>query len=328
MPYEHFSFFDRREIEFGLERGHSCRAIARTLGRSPSSVSREIRRNSSANGRYRPLHAQEQYRTRQTIASRTHRLEHRRLRDYVKTKLEEEWSPETIAEMLKLDYPDDPRMAISHESIYQYVYADKRQGGELYLHLRQGRKQRRKRGAYKGKRGRIKNRVSIEERPAIVDSQERIGDWEGDTVIGRGKKRPMATFVERSILYLTADFMEDKRAASLNEAALRAFAHIPQKARATLTLDNGTEFAGHESLAPALGVDIYFAHPYSSNERAINENTNGLIRQYLPKGTDFTEVSDEQLKRIVEKLNNRPRAKLAFRSPKEVLEKFTGALQL
>ncbi len=328
MPYEHFSFFDRSEIQFGLEHGRSRRAIARILERSPSAIGREIRRNLNKKGEYIALNAQELYQARQKATTRTHKLEHRPLRDYVKEKLEEDWSPETIAETLVLNYPEDARMRVSHETIYQYVYADKRQGGELYSHLRQGRKQRRKRGGSKGNRGSIKNRVSIQERPRIVDSQERIGDWEGDTVIGRGHKRPMATFVDRKSLYTTAEFMEDKRAASLNEAALRAFGHIPRTARATLTLDNGKEFAWHERLAPALGLDIYFAHPYSSNERAINENTNGLIRQYFPKGTDFTTITNEQLKQAIEKLNNRPRAKLAYRTPKEVLEKLTGALQL
>lgn len=328
MPYKHFSFFDRNEIQFGLQNGQSCRKIARTLGRSPSSVSREIRRNGLDKESYRALNAQKKCRARQKNASRKHKLEHLPLRDYVKAKVEEKWSPEQIEATLELEHPDDARMRISHETIYQYVYADKRQGGELHSHLRQGHKQRRKRSGSKGKRGGIKNRVSIDERPGIVDAQERIGDWEGDTVIGRSYKRPMATFVDRKSLYLTAAFIQDKSAASLNAGALQAFAHIPGAARHTLTLDNGTEFAGHESLAPALGMDVFFCHPYSSNERAINENTNGLLRQYFPKGTDFTTVPEEELKEAVEKLNNRPRAKLAFRTPKEVLENFTGALQV
>ena len=328
MPYQHFTYYDRCDVQFGLRRGLSAGAIAEEMGRSPSSITRELQRNRSNNGQYDALEAQVQYRARQKNACRTHKLEHRPLRDYVKEKLEEDWSPECIAEMLVLDYPEDTRMRVSHETIYQYVYADKRQGGELYTHLRQGRRQRRKRGGSKGNRGQIKNRVSIDERPDIVDTQERIGDWEGDTVIGRNHKRPLATFVDRKSLYTAADFMEDKRASSLNAAALSALAHVPATALKTLTLDNGKEFAKHETLAKALGIDIYFAHPYSSNERAINENTNGLIRQYLPKGTDFTQVPRKQLKKIIEKLNNRPRAKLAFRTPKEVLESFTGALQV
>lgn len=328
MPYEHFTYYDRLEVQHGLRQGLSRRAIAEKLGRAPSSISREVQRNRNKNGQYDAMKAQVQCLARQKGACRTHRLEHLPLRDYVKEKLEEDWSPGCISEMLKLEHPEDTRMRVSHETIYQYVYADKRQEGELYTHLRQGRKQRRKRGGGKSNRGSIKNRVSIEERPGIVDAQERIGDWEGDTVIGRNHKRPMATFVERKSLYTTANFMENKRAVSLNDAALSAFAHLPAKALKTITVDNGKEFAKHEQLAQALGVDIYFAHPYSSNERAINENTNGLIRQYVPKGTDFTKVPDQELKKIIEKLNNRPRAKLAFRTPKEVLETFTGALQV
>ena len=324
MPYEHFTYYDRLEVQHGL----SCRAIAQEMGRAPSSITREVHRNRSKNGQYDAMNAQVQCRARQKCACRRHKLEHLPLRDYVKEKLEEDWSPGCIAEMLALEHPQDTRMRVSHETIYQYVYADKRQGGELYTHLRQGRKQRRKRGGGKSNRGIIKNRVSIDERPGIVDTQQRIGDWEGDTVIGRNHKRPLATFVERKCLYTTADFMEDKRASSLNDAALRAFANVPATALQTLTVDNGKEFAKHEQLAQALDADLYFAHPYSSNERAINENTNGLIRQYLPKGTDFTKVPDKLLKKIIEKLNNRPRAKLAFRTPKEVLESFTGALQV
>lgn len=328
MPYEHFTYYDRLDVQHGLRRGLSCRAIAKKMSRAPSSITREIRRNRSKNGQYDAMKAQMQCRARQKRACRVHKLEHLPLRDYVQEKLQEDWSPGCIVEMLALEHPEDTRMRVSHETIYQYVYVDKRQGGELYTHLRQGRKQRRKRGGGKSNRGSIKNRVSIDERPGIVDTQQRIGDWEGDTIIGRNHKRPLATFVERKSLYTTADFMEDKRAFSLNDAALRAFAHVPATALETLTVDNGKEFAKHEQLAKALGADLYFAHPYSSNERAINENTNGLIRQYLPKGTDFTKVPDKKLKEIIEKLNNRPREKLAFRTPKEVLESFTGALQV
>ena len=328
MPYQHFTYYDRLEVQHGLRCGLSCHAIAKNMNRAPSSITREVQCNRSKNGHYNPMNAQVQCHSRQRSACRRHKLEYLPLRDYVKGKLQEEWSPGCISEMLQLDHAEDTHMRVSHETIYQYVYADKRLGGELYTHLRQGRKQRRKRGGGKSNRGITKNRVSIEERPGIVDTQQRVGDWEGDTIIGRNHKRPIATFVERKSLYTTAAFMPDKRASSMNAAALRAFKHLPTEARETLTVDNGKEFARHEQLAQTLETQIYFDHAYSPNERAINENTNGLIRQYLPKGTDFTKVPESQLKKIIEKLNNRPREKLAFRTPKEVLESFTGALQV
>ncbi len=328
MPYSHFNYFDRCDIQRGLEQGLSKNTIAKTLGRHRTSVTREIQRNGNKNGQYNALDAQYKYIIRQRMASPVPKLAYAPLRDFVEIKLKTEWSPEQISNMLELEFPDDPRMRISHESIYQHVYDNKLKGGDLHTHLRQGHKKRRPRGGGKNKRGGIKNRTSIESRPAIVDAQERLGDYEGDSVQGRNHKRPIATFVDRRTLFLTAAFMDDKRASSMNDAACRAFEQIPEGRLKTLTVDNGTEFAGHEKLAKSLGIDIYFAHPHSPNERAINENTNGLIRQYLPKGTDFTQVPDEYLQEIVEKLNNRPRAKLGFRTPKEMFESGSVALQI
>lgn len=331
MPYRHFTYFDRCEIQSGLRHGLSCRAIAKELGRSSSSISREVRRNRRPNGAYRALEAQYQYQARQKSTVAPRKLDYEPLRSYVRDKLEEDWEPLCIATMLPLEYPDDARMRVSHETIYQYVYADKREGGELHTHLRRRHKQRWKRGGGKRGRGGIKNRTSIDARPAIVDAQERTGDWEGDTMIGRKHKRPLATFAERRILYTTAAFMEDKRADSLNQAAIDAFAHLPNDLMHTLTVDNGTEFAAHETLAEALDMDIYFAHPNTPNERAINENINGLLRQYLPKKTDFTTVTDDELNHILEKLNNRPRPKLGYRTPKQMLQRLTepnDALQI
>ena len=330
MPYTHFTYFDRCEIQSGLRGGLSCRAIAEQLRRSPSSVTRELRRNRPENVTYRALEAQYKYLARQQTTGAPRKLDYMPLREYVEGKIKEDWEPMCIATMLTLDFPEDESMRVSHETIYQYVYLDKRKGGDLHTHLRRHHKQRWRRGDRKNRRGGIKGKISIEQRPSIVDTQQRTGDWEGDTVIGLGHKRPLATFAERRTLYTTAAFMDDKSARSLNQAATEAFAHLPQDLMHTLTVDNGTEFAGHKDLAQRLDMDIYFAHPNTPNERAINENTNGLIRQYLPKKTDFTKVTDQDLKHLLQKLNNRPRPKIGYRTPNQILKLFTdpiGALQ-
>ena len=322
MPYQQFTFFDRREIQSGLERGWSQREIARSLGRSPSSISREIRRNRNASGRYEAFDAQLDCRTRRKAGRPAPKLSVGPLRTYVLEKLKQDWEPACIAAMLPLEHPGNSSMRVSHETIYQFVYADKRAVGRLYKHLRHGHKQRRKRSGGKKNRGTIPNRVSIDVRPAIVDTQERAGDWEGDTMIGRSHKGAIATFTERRFLYTKAVLMDNRSADILNQAAVRAFIDIPRHLRHTLTVDNGKEFAKHEKLSQKLGLDIYFAHPYCSNERAINENANGLIRQYFPKGTDFTKVTQDDLNHAIEKLNNRPRPKLGYRTPKQIFETY------
>lgn len=318
MPYVHLTYFDRCEIQWGLKHGLAIANIAKTLGRDRSVIYRELARNRRADGKYDALAAQYFYLARKT-GPRSKKMDEPRLREHVTKKLRRRWAPLLISDTLKLEYPEDTSMRVSAETIYQFVYEDKQAGGNLYTYLPQGRRQRRKRGSSKGRCGTIKNRVPIEERPSIVARQERVGDWEGDTVIGHNRKRPMATFVDRKMLYATAAFMKDKSAASLNEAALRAFQDIPEELRHTLTVDNGTEFAAHEQLAEQLGLDVYFARPYKSNDRAINENTNGLLRRYFPKGTDFTEISEEDLKYALEELNNKPRPKLGYRTPNEML---------
>lgn len=199
----------------------------------------------------------------------------------------------------------------------QLIYADKAHGGDLYTHLRIASKPYRKRYGSYDRRGKIKNRVSIDDRPAVVDRGNRIGDWEGDTVIGKGRKSALLTLVERKTLYTVIVRLTGKRADLLAEAAVQGMQHLKDRVK-TITLDNGLEFAGHETIAEGLETDIYFAHPYASWERGINENTNGLIRQYFPKGTDFNEVSDAQIAHVMSRLNNRPRVTRGHRSPNEL----------
>jgi IS30 family transposase len=318
MSYHHLTYFERSFVQSGLRVGLSQRKIAKMLGVNVSSVSREIKRNKKDSGAYDALHAQYQSRARRQAASQPPKLSHPPLRTYVEEKIAEDWSPEQVAGALKLKHPQDPKMQVSHETVYQHVYADKQRGGTLYTHLRQGRKKRHKRGG-KGRRAIIKNRKFISERPAVVQRQKRVGDWEGDTVIGKNRKSPIAVAVERKCLYLRAVLMPDKSAASLNRAMRKAYQQVPRKLRHTLTLDNGTEIAAHEKLARELGMQIYFGQPYTSNDRAICENLIGLLRQYLPKGTDFRTITQEELNQYVQKLNNRPRKKLGYRTPAQMM---------
>lgn len=203
------------------------------------------------------------------------------------------------------------------------------QGGDLYKHLRVASKPYRKRYGSYDRRGKIKNRVSIDERPAVVDRYSRIGDWEGDTIIGKGRKSALLTMVERKTLYTVIVRLTGKRADLLAETAIINMLHLKDKVK-TITLDNGLEFSGHETIARALEADIYFAHPYASWERGINENTNGLIRQYFPKGTDFNEIYDSKITFVMDRLNNRPRATRGDRSPNELFmgaaSRFTGCV--
>jgi len=209
---------------------------------------------------------------------------------------------------------------LHHETIYRMLLQDKRNGGTLYKHLRHLHKSHRKRyGSYE-RRGRIKNAVSIEQRPAIVDSRSRIGDWEGDTVIGKNHKSAIYTLVDRKSLYTVIVKLNGKNATELVDKTLKVLEPMSSKIH-TITYDNGLEFAEHERMAKALDVDIYFAHPYSSWERGINENTNGLIRQYFPKGTDFNKVTNSQIEFVMERLNTRPRK---TRGGKQPVELFLG----
>jgi IS30 family transposase len=207
-------------------------------------------------------------------------------------------------------------VSISHEWIYQYVYADQRSGGDLYRYLRCQKLRRKRYGAY-DRRGCIPNQVSIDERPAIVDSKRRFGDWEGDTVIGKGHRGALVTLVERKSLYTVIRSVLHKTAAAVRHAVVDGLTPYIDWVH-TITYDNGREFADHESMAGDLDARIYFAHPYASWERGLNENTNGLIRQYFPKDRDLTTVTQHEIKQAMDKLNHRPRKSLGYRTPYEV----------
>jgi IS30 family transposase len=283
--------------------------IAQIVGVHKSTISREFKRNNSQRGyRCKYAHNQALNRRKEKATCRILQSEWKLVEKLIK----EDWSPEQISGRLKHKHG----INISHEWIYQYILADKQSGGSLYAHLR-CQKKRKKRYGSKDRRGSIKNRVSIDERPAIVDKRSRIGDWEGDTIIGKNHKQAIVTLAERKSRRVLIQKVDTKRAAEVS-LAIKSLLSDYEEYLLTLTLDNGKEFAYHEELGKHLGADIYFAHPYSSYERGLNENSNGLIRQYFPKGSDFTNITENQIKTVENKLNNRPRKCLGFLTPNEV----------
>jgi IS30 family transposase len=241
-------------------------------------------------------------------------------RFYIESKLRQQHSPEQIAKRMKRDeHWDGP--TVSHERIYQHVWQDKAQYGSLYTHLRiAGTKQRRKRRNSRDSRGAIKNRVGIENRPEIVERKIRIGDWEGDTVIGKNHQGALVTLVDRKSKLTLIGKVDRYTAEAVEETIVRLMEALPRR-NYTLTVDNGKEFANHQQIADSLMIEFYFANPYHSWERGANENLNGLIRQYFPKKTDFSKITEQQIKQVETKLNNRPRKRHQYKTPIFVMEK-------
>jgi IS30 family transposase len=330
MPYTHLTEQERYVISHLTCAGFSLREIGRRINRNHATVSRELKRNDD------PVYKDTTYWydwTHPEAVKRRRKARHRRRRsnhclfDYVKRKLRDDWSPEIIAEKLKIDYPNDATMRLSHETIYHWIYLDARGGGSLYQHLRRKRKKRRRQKRYGSGRRFIPGRVSICQRPTIVETRQRFGDWEGDTIEGKKRTGYMVTHVERKSRYLIAAKLTNKTAQSLTLQSIKAFCRIPKKMRQTLTVDNGKEFAYFKELEKKTGLSVYFAEPYSAWQRGTIENTNGLLRQYFPKGTDFRTVTEKDLAFAVKKLNHRPRKCLSYRTPHEVFWKTShGAL--
>ena len=327
MSYHHLTPSERKTISSMIDADYTQTQIAKALGRNQSTICRELKRNGEQNEDYNPHLSNIMYWMRRKRVYRRHKRENKRLMKYVRFRLNQKWSPEQIAGHLRcVKYPRDPNMWISHETIYRYVWEDKANSGKLYRKLRRGRKMYGKRGKGHHPNKYIKDRVSIDERPKVVDERSRVGDWEGDTVYGRHRKGCFVTMVERKSSFLVAAIMPDAKAHSLNNAVLKGFDEIPKSLIQTVTVDNGKEFSSFKMLEIALDAKFYFAHPYSAWERALNENTNGLLRQFFPKKTDLSKVTKEQLMEVVKCLNNRPRKKLNYRTPREVFAKAAIAL--
>ena len=318
MSYTHLTSNDRYVIYHLIVYGLGYREIARRLGKHHTTISREVKRNWKYQGRYWHMVAQKEAESKKCIARHTRKQSHKKLYNHVIHRIRNDWSPEEIVGRLVLEYPDDKDMRLSVECIYQWIFKDAQQGGHLYQHLRRHHKKRRKQRQYGSVRGLFPDRVGITHRPAIVEDRSRIGDWEGDTVEGGKGGQHIATHVDRKSRYLIAEKLDDKKATTMSVATIKAFYKIPLRCRKTLTIDNGKEFAKFKEIEKKTGLDIYFSDPYSPWQRGTNENTNGLLRQYFPKGRNLTLIDDQRLATAVKKLNNRPRKCLNYQTPHEV----------
>ena len=305
------------------------RDIAKVLGRSHTSVSREMRRNfPSRQKRYTPRLAEERAKENTHKRGRKERLKSLEVRSYVISHLKRRWSPEQISLRIKIDLGE----TISHEAIYQYIYHQVHREGygllkpgheDLRSYLRRRRKRRVPKGQRRTWRVLKPCGTSIEERPEVVNRRKRLGDWEGDSVESKDHQPGLNTLVERKCGFLFMSRLKDRTSASTIDAVSKRMDALPSKLKHTLTLDNGPENKDWVGLEKATGMKTYFAHPYCSGERGTNENTNGLIRDFFPKKIDFAKISDEELHFVEEELNSRPRKRLKGRTPLEVL---SGAL--
>jgi len=324
----YLSFAEREEILRLEAAGLGVRAIARELGRDPATVSREFKRGASTLG-YRASVAQaraDQGRRARRNAKLATNLP---LRRQVQERLKRKDSPAQIAGRLKVDFPDDPEMHVSAETIYQSLYVQARGGlkRELVTHLRTGRVRRRPHRVEGERRGRIPGMVSISERPAEIEDRAVPGHWEGDLIMGSTKSNSaVGTLVERTTGFvLLVHLPEGHGAPAVQEALVDKITTLPEQLRRSLTWDQGSEMANHAQIAEATGLNIYFCDPHSPWQRGSNENTNGLLRQYLPKGSDLSFYGAGLLDNIAAELNSRPRKRHGFRTPAEVLEELLSA---
>jgi IS30 family transposase len=318
MSYSHLSI-DQRNYLYQLQQEQelSQREIAKLIGCSQSTICRELKRNKTEQGWYLPDTAQILAETKRRESKTTFNNITELTVNEIKARLKKYHSPEQIAGRLKMEGKE----WVSHETIYQMIYQDYQGLGEYQKYLRQGRKKRKRRGRLKGKRGIIPNRVGIEQRPAIAEEKKEIGHWESDTVIGGNHLGVLVTHVDKASKFLVAGLGKNKRSKQMNEVTERLFKEISQEKIKTFTCDNGKEFSGHVELSRVLLASFYFATPYHSWERGLNEHTNGLLRQFFPKGTNFKIVKPEEVQKAVELINNRPRKCLAYQTPFEVFYK-------
>jgi IS30 family transposase len=317
MSYKHITSKQRVELSVLRRAGIAQKDIALILGLNPSSISRELKRNRSKNNQYHAKKADQVTKRRRIEANqRFRKIENNPwLQDYIKQKLRLYWSPEQIAGRLKQELN---KSVISHETIYQYIYEEQPEL-KKYLRCRKG-KYRRRHGTRKREKLREESKKRrIDTRPNIVEKRERLGDWEGDTIIGeKGKKESILTYVDRMSGYLVAEFVLNRKAETIHKATTKRFCSLPRNKRHTITYDNGVEFSDHEFTERDTKTTIYFAHPYHSWERGTNENTNGLLRQFFPKKTSFATITIKDVKKAEKLINSRPRKRLNYLTPTEV----------
>ena len=325
MPqYHRLNVNEREEIALGLAQGHSQHEIAFSLGRSPGTICREINSNTKYGQQYRAVQAQRRTDRLAHIARKKRKLDtNELLKQHVLKHLDLLWSPEQIAKRLKMLYPNDRAMQISHESIYSYLYVWPRGTlrKEIVKCLRRGHINRRVRNKSRRKSCPIQNYISIEERPAEVTDRIIPGHWEGDLLMGHNNGSALGTLVERTTRMTFLVQLKDKDATTVRETFAKEFKHLPKGLKRSLTYDQGQEMAEHKLFTKSTQIQVYFAHPHSPWERGTNENTNALIRQFFPKGTDFSKVPLKNIKQVQDMLNDRPRKTLGFLTPHEVFGK-------
>ena len=312
--------FQERQVLYRLNKAKRPKTeIAATLGRDRSTIHRELGRNAGGRG-YRPKQAQRKAQKRRMACRRQPKMNDPELRKYVICKLKKKWSPDQIAGRASKEFPRRPEKRLSPQTIYAWLAAE---APQLRVHLRRGRRR-----SQPETRGRIANCVSIEGRPKSVDAKRRYGDWEGDTVVSPGRRSGLVTMVERKSQYLRVRKTMCLKSPPTMRTACRGLGDLPEQLRRTMTLDNGKEFAQHQVLTDRLGLSVYFAKPYASWQRGLNEHTNGLLRQFFPKGTDFARISRRQVARAEKLLNERPRKSLGYQTPSEVFAKKRAAFEV
>lgn len=313
--YQHLSSEERFYIWNALREGATQKAVSIALDRSPSTISREVRRNKYARAKIYTYHwAKEIVKFRKRRLART---KYRKLTPEIGTQIEDlirqYLSPEQVSGYLKKHHD----VSLSHETIYRYIYADIQRHKALKPFLRQGKKLRRKSYGSGARASKIPNRTCISERPMVVEKKSRVGDWECDSVIGLDRKSALVTVVDRKTLFTCCARVFNHTAETVSKVIIQMLKPYMDKVK-TLTFDNGSEFVQHDIIASALEAKTYFAHPYSSWERGINENTNGLLRQFFPKKTDFRETSEQEVQQAVDSLNNRPRKTRDYLTPNQM----------
>lgn len=303
---------ERENIAIWLAQSISKREIARRLNRSDSTIRDEIKRNSFGK-HYVAVHAQARSQKRVIKARHRHPLKNKSVYKYVLRKLRSGWSPEQIAGRLKLQHPSNSFWHIHHETIYRYIYSKENKSKQLWEYLPRKQRKRRKKYGRKAQRSRIPDRVSIHDRPREIESRLIFGHWEGDSIEGKNHQGGIHTEVERKTRFMMAKFLQTLTAQETANKAAQMFRNLPQEAKKSTTLDNGKEFTKHKQF----NIPIFFADPYASWQRGTNENSNGLIRRYLPKKTNFSKYQQWELDDIVQEINNRPRKCLGYRTPQE-----------
>lgn len=306
---------ERDKISLWHSKSISLREIARRLDRNVSSISREIKRNSFGE-HYVAIHAQARAKKRVVSARHRYPLKNKSVYKYVLKKLRLGWSPEQISGRLKFKKPNNSYWEIHHETIYRFIYAKSNKNKSLWEYLPRKQKKRRKKYGRKTQRSRIPDRVSIHERPNEIENREIFGHWESDSIVGKNHLGGIHTEVERKTRLIMAKFIKDLTAKETADKASQMFHDLPKKAKKSTTLDNGLENVHHKKF----GLDTYFCDPYSSWQRGTNENSNGLIRRYLPKKTDFSKYQQWELDDMIEEINNRPRKCLGYRTPQEAFD--------